>query len=903
MSLSLQQAFHLPAPGDNVAIASRRLEAGHRVELPGQIVTLRHTIPEGHRLAVGHMAVGDRLLSWGLPFGLALRSIQPGDYICNRTILEVLQRRHVDFALPTEPNFQDYSQPFHFDKARFRPADQLPVLDDGAVFDGFWRGSERGAGTRNYIAVLGTTSRAAGYARSLAERFRGVAARFPNLDGVVALAHTEGGGETLPSNLEFLLRTLAGCVVHPNIGAILIAETGSPKVTNAMLQGFLAKNHYPLHDVLHRFLTTEGSFESALAQGQTIVESWLEVVAGTQRTPQPLAHLKVALQCGGSDAFSGVSGNPLAGWVAREVVRHGGSANLAETDELIGAESYILEKVKDAATAEKFLAQIARFEERVGWHGLSAASNPSGGNLFRGLYNLPIKSIGAARKKDPAVRLDAVIDYAERMSDPGFYFMDSPGNDLESVAGQVAAGCNAILFTTGNGSITNFPFVPTIKIMTNTGRFQLLRHEMDLNAGRCLEGTSLDELGREAFDYTLRVASGARSAGEKAGHSQIQIWREWRLTGPEDLARVKTLPRPSRQPLRLKEIVSAPILEIPFSFTAFRTPRGVAADRVGLIAATSLCSGQVAKLIAERLNKSLAPRLSPAEGGLRRFLALAHTEGCGVSGDEAQELLQRTLVGYLRHPSVEAGLLLEHGCEKTHQDAMRDFLQRHGLDAQQFGWASVQLDGGIEKVAAKVEEWFKKRMTACSTTTQVEAGLADVSVGVLSAGILPPAAARSVSQLVRLVAAAGGTVIIPQNGALLPHPILQAELLDAPVVPPTIASGERPTAKGFHVMENPTDHYVETLTGLGATGVQVILAFSTHGPLQAHPLIPVLQLGSLPHPDFDLVIEWDKINAVAAANQWLLWIRRVLAGEYTPKLFQGGNTDFQMTRGFHGVST
>jgi altronate dehydratase len=158
------------------------------------------------------------------------------------------------------------------------------------------------------------------------------------------------------------------------------------------------------------------------------------------RTEEPLSELRIGLQCGGSDAFSGVSANPLVGWVSKEVVRNGGAANLAETDELIGAERYVLKNVRDAETARRFLGAVERFKERVGWHGHTAEDNPSGGNNLRGLYNISIKSIGAARKKDPEVRVDRVIEYAEPMRGGGFFFMDSPGNDLESVAGQVASG-------------------------------------------------------------------------------------------------------------------------------------------------------------------------------------------------------------------------------------------------------------------------------------------------------------------------------------------------------------------------------------------------------------------------------------------------------------------------------
>ena len=135
---------------------------------------------------------------------------------------------------------------------------------------------------------------------------------------------------------------------------------------------------------------------------------------------------------------------------------------LAETDELIGAEPYVLDKVRDAHTAERFLAMVARFQEQAARHGHSAHGNPTGGNKYRGLYNIYLKSLGAAAKRHPALRLEGVLEYGEQIQGPGYFFMDSPGNDLESIAGQVAAGCNMIFFVTGNGSITNFPFVPTI---------------------------------------------------------------------------------------------------------------------------------------------------------------------------------------------------------------------------------------------------------------------------------------------------------------------------------------------------------------------------------------------------------------------------------------------------------
>ena len=267
-----------------------------------------------------------------------------------------------------------------------------------------------------------------------------------------------GGGSEEPNNLEYVLRTLSGFVVHPNVGAVLAVDYGTETVNNDMIRNYMAAQGYPLADVRHRFLSLEGRFQDDLARGEEWVRASLPQVDAAARSEQSLAHVNVALQCGGSDAFSGISGNPLAAWVAREIIRHGGSASLAETDELIGAERYVLQNVRDLATARKFLATVAEFKERVAWHGHTAEGNPTGGNMFRGLYNIVLKSLGAAMKRHPDVRLDYVIDYGERMVRPGYYFMNSPGNDLESIAGQVAAGANMIFFITGKRLHHQLPF-------------------------------------------------------------------------------------------------------------------------------------------------------------------------------------------------------------------------------------------------------------------------------------------------------------------------------------------------------------------------------------------------------------------------------------------------------------
>lgn len=906
----LHEIARLPIPTDNVAVAVQRLEAGTTIAAGEHRYALSHTLLEGHRFATAAIAPGDALLSWGLPFGYATRAIAPGDYIANAAMLEALGGRGIDFTLPATPNFADHIEPYQMDEAAFTPGAQVAPHAQARTFMGYARAGGRGVGTRNCIVLLGTTSRTGSYVKQLEERVKGLVADYPNVDAIVAVAHTEGGSDH-PNNLDLLLRTLAGFMVHPNVGAVLAVDFGVEPVTNHMLAAYLRDHDYPLAHVPHRFLSLNGPFQESLAAGEAQVRAWLPLLNQAARSPQSLAHLKIALQCGGSDAFSGISANPLLGWVAREVIRYGGAANLAETDELIGAESYVLDNVRDLATARKFLATIEAFKERVAWHGHSAEGNPSGGNKYRGLYNIVLKSIGAANKKDPAVRLDHVIAYGEPMTQPGFYFMDSPGNDLESIAGQIAAGCNLIFFTTGNGSITNFPFVPTIKIVTTSRRYRLLSREMDVNAGAYLDGAPMDDLGAATLDLTVNVASGERCAGEKAGHAQVQIWRDWRQTDASHLQELLNQPQPSTftkpggltilPPTQPPLDITLPTLTAP-TLTA---PTHPTLDRVALVLPTSLCAGQVARMAANRLNRIGLGR----DHQISRFVALVHTEGCGVSGGASEELYMRTMLGYITHPQVARCLLLEHGCEKTHNDYMRGQLRDHGVDLAALGWASVQLDGGIENALGKIEQWFRQAIAADTPPTATTGGLAALRVGLAAAGPLSADTAAAFSELTRQIVAAGGSVVLPQNTGLLSHADYLAATLGNQPALPTLAYGaplgRTPAGRGFHIMETPTAHWVESLTGLGATGVEVIIAAIGEHPLQTHPMIPLLQVTDRADvyttfgPDLDLRLTG---SPSAWPRQLVARIADIAARRYSPQLYQLGNIDFQVTRGLLGVS-
>ena len=900
MDYDFTSIARLPAPTDNVGIATQTLESGTRIRYNGQEFQLSHTLLEGHRFAVQPISETDPLLSWGLPFGFATRPISPGDYVCNQKMIDSLSIRNLPFGLPEAPNFSDKMAPYALDEAEFRSGEQVPRHANERPFLGYQRPGNRGVGTRNYIVVMGTTARTSGFARRLADMCAEGIEAYPNIDGIVAVTHTEGGESKTPNNVDMLLRTLAGFTVHPNIGAMLLVDYGTESVTNEMLKAYMAREGYVLDDVVHHFHRLHGSFDTDLAGGAEIINEWLDSVNSVPRTEQSLEHLKIALQCGGSDAFSGVSGNPLAAYVAKEVIRYGGCANLAETDELIGSEAYVLQNARDLPTARKFLNTIERFKERAAWHGHSTEANPSGGNNFRGLYNIAIKSIGAAMKRHPEVCLDYVIDYSQLMEKPGYYFMDSPGNDLESIAGQVASGSNMIFFVTGNGSITNFPFVPTIKIVTTTGRYEMLEKDMDVNAGAYLDGTPMEELGESMLDLTVDVASGERSVGEKAGHSQVSLWRDWKQTGPVDLNPLLTdseLKPGNPIPIETSAVDAS---SQDLQFRALQTEDGCRTDQVGLILPTSLCSGQIAQMIAHRCNE----RKIGKEQGISRFVALPHTEGCGVSSGRSEEIYTRTMIGHLTHPTVAIGLLLEHGCEKTHNDHVRHEIQQLGISPERYGWASVQLDGGIDAVIERVQDWFSEELADQPPVPVVDAGLEDLCIAVTSTGTATEEVSESLTQLTHRVVAAGGTVIVPANAGWLSAVSDQQSGVrptDTPrTTAPTLAYGQRVEKAGFHIMETPTDQQTETLTGLGATGVDLALAHIVGAPLQSHVMVPLLQVSTDAITQANYGADLDL--ATADVDKLLALIVKVASRQYTPKLHGKGNTDFQLTRGLLGIS-
>ncbi|CAJ1442126.1 unnamed protein product [Effrenium voratum] len=895
--------------GDNCAIATSPLRKGTRFAWKGSVHRLSHALLEGHRFALEHIAEGESLTSWSLPFGTALRSLKPGDYCCNGLMLKALKgRRDVDFHLPETPNFSDpdtsASCPFHFDESTFVAGKQASLdLAADSTFEGFARTGGRGVGTRNKVVLIALTVSSASFVRALEAKMTSLES--PNLDGVVAVAHNEGESK-VQNNKELLLRTIAGFIVHPNTGAALVVSTGQERsVGLSELKKCLQA--YPADHVPHEFLELSGSWQADLQRAQEAVEQRLAPRAAEYcRSTQPVSALCIALQCGGSDAFSGITGNPLVGEIAKLLLVRGGLALLAESPELVGAEPYILANCRTLEVARSFLNLTERYKQYASRHGQDAAGNPSGGNLFRGLYNIVIKSLGASRKKPPDVCLDRCIEYGERVggNESGYYFMDSPGNDLESIAGQVASGCNVIFFVTGNGAITNFPFVPTLKVVTTSGRFKILEKDMDINAGLLNEGMTMNDLAAQVYSLMMiRVASGMHSKGEMAGISQVSIWRNWFLDESQQVSDLQAEFNYEQRDLegtalKVKQEWLPALSESSECFLKDVRSKG-SLPPIGLILPTSLCSSEVARLASRRLNEEL--KVTDESGLEVRFVALPHSEGCGGSGGEQSEtIFQRVMLGHLLHPQIQQGFLLEHGCEKTHNDWFAARLERRqGKSLDSFGWASVQSDGGIEAVYQIIADFFKARQPPRPPAEPSALRLALL-------GDAAPQHAPLLAALTRKVVLAGGTVLLAASSPLLAnHAFTGAclyEELPEKLLPPTVAYAQVPTP-GLHVMEVPsTASYLEVVCGM-APGVHCFLAWEAAlgGGCRppAHPFVPTVTMSAEPHPDVDVVIEPE--DMAKALEAMLLAIQKAVHGGPTKVAAQGA-TDFSVPRGITAVS-
>jgi len=489
-------------PADNVAVSLAALQRGHRLEFEN--LNCSEGVPRGHKIATESIARGAAVRKYNQIIGIATRDIGPGDHVhSHNCAMDEFDR--------------DYS--FCAD-AR---TDTVPTAADAGTFQGYRRASGR-AGTRNYIGLVTSVNCSASVARFIADAVekKGILADYPNIDGIVPIVHGTGccmgaSGEAY----DMLSRTLWGYAAHPNFAAILMLGLGCEVM---QIPRFLAEYDIKTSDTF-RIMTIQdgGGTRKTVDAGIAAVEAMLPGANAVDRQPVPVSELTLALQCGGSDGYSGITANPALGQAVDRLVQRGGTAILSETPEIYGAEHLLTRRAASREVGTKLLQRIQWWKDYTARNNMVMDNNPTPGNKEGGLTTILEKSLGAVAKGGTS-NLNDVYLYGELVRSKGFVFMDSPGFDPCSITGQVASGANVICFTTGRGSVYGFKPVPSIKLATNTPMYERMREDMDINCGDIVDGgATVEHKGREIFDYIVDVASGMQSKSEALGFGDSEF--------------------------------------------------------------------------------------------------------------------------------------------------------------------------------------------------------------------------------------------------------------------------------------------------------------------------------------------------------------------------------------------
>lgn len=485
-------------PNDDVVIAKQPLLPRTVLKTPAGEVRVRQMIAPGHKVALHAVAKGDEVRRYNQIIGFATQDIAAGDHVHSQN-LSVGEGLELDYAATTE----------------YVPVEFVPEAKR-RTFMGFRRKDGR-VGTRNFVAILASVNCSSSATERIANYFRDpeVMKAYPNVDGVIPLGTKGGCGSHYgSSDLGVLQRTMAGIVDHPNVGGYVILSLGCEvnQPTDLIESTGLGNGHQPTVLTIQQ----DGGFQKTVEAGIEAVKKLLPIANQATREPIPASELMVALQCGGSDGWSGVTANPGLGKAADEIVRQGGTVVLGETTEVYGGEHLLTRRARSQEVAQDLIDRIHWWEKYTAMFGASIDNNPAPGNKLGGLTTIYEKSLGAIAKAGNTP-LNQVVGYGERVTERGFVHMDTPGYDPVSVTGQVAGGCNVVVFTTGRGSAFGFKPAPSIKIATNSILYANQEPDMDINAGKVLDGITLDELGQEIFEKILAVASGEQSKSEAAG--------------------------------------------------------------------------------------------------------------------------------------------------------------------------------------------------------------------------------------------------------------------------------------------------------------------------------------------------------------------------------------------------
>ena len=397
---------------------------------------------------------------------------------------------------------------------------QLKKIKKDKYFYGYKRANGT-VGTRNYIGLISTVNCSATVVKKIADKINIHLKEndFKNIDGAVCLKHSSGCGMNISGKgMEVFNRTIEGFKSHQNFGKVFVVGLGCE-----CAQISLYNNDNTNHDIEYLNIQDEGGTNQIINKVYNKVIEELTNINSIERTKSELSELTLSLQCGGSDSYSGLTANQSHGCAADLLVKYGGSTILSETPEIYGAEHLLIDRALKESDIKKLINQIKWWKHYTQINGGSFDNNPSPGNKKGGLTTILEKSLGAVAKSGNSTMIN-VLDYAEKISEKGFHFMDSPGYDPVSVTGQVASGSNLICFTTGRGSCFGCKPVPSLKLSTNSSMYEKMSEDMDINCGTIAEGKEkIEDVGQKIFELVVNTASGNKSKSEINGYGDEEF--------------------------------------------------------------------------------------------------------------------------------------------------------------------------------------------------------------------------------------------------------------------------------------------------------------------------------------------------------------------------------------------
>lgn len=488
---------------DNVVTAKSDIDPN--VSLNEENVITTQFIPVGHKIATKNINKGDDVVKYDNIIGMATENINIGDHVHVHNIGMSNKKRDYEFS---------------------KGCKEIKILseDKQATFMGYKRANGK-YGTRNFVGIISSVNCSATVCKKIADSFdEAVMSQYPNVDGVVSITHSLGcGGNSRGMGWELLQSTMEGYSRHPNFGGLIVIGLGCEV---NQVAGMAQSMSWANSDTFKMMTIQEvGGTRKTINEGVEMIKKMLPILNKNKREKCPASGLILGLECGGSDAYSGMTANPALGAAVDLLVQNGGTGTLAETPEIFGAEHLLTRRAINEKVGTKIVDFIKWWQEDyLAKHQPEQLhQDPSPGNKAGGLTTILEKSLGAVAKGGTTNLVD-VYQYAEPIKAKGFTFMNTPGYDPLSVTGMVAGGANIICFTTGRGSVFGCKPAPSIKLATNHDLYERMTEDMDINCGKILLGESnVEEMGKEIFQYILDIASGQQSKSEINGIGDLEF--------------------------------------------------------------------------------------------------------------------------------------------------------------------------------------------------------------------------------------------------------------------------------------------------------------------------------------------------------------------------------------------